>query len=87
MIFWNFFVAWARVKWARFRGYEILAPPEVTGTRWHICDTCPFFNNAQCDMCGCLVQAKISISVEECPIGRWDARWVKKPVRRHKDKL
>lgn len=79
MIFWNFIKAWARVQWARIRGYEVLAPAFVSEFRFkHGCQKCPFFDGAQCEVCHCLAEAKVMISIERCPIGTWGPRWVKK---------
>jgi hypothetical protein len=78
-LFLNFFKAWARVQWARLQGYEILAPANVAQWRFSSgCQQCPFFDGAKCDVCGCLAQAKVMISVERCPVGTWGPRWVKK---------
>jgi hypothetical protein len=78
MIFWNFVKAWARVQLARVRGYEVLAPWQVSAFRFEQCKVCPFFDGAKCDLCGCLAEAKVMISPERCPAGKWGARWVKK---------
>ncbi len=78
-LFWTFFRAWARVQWARIAGYEILAPPQVSEWRWKRgCEPCPFFDGAQCQLCHCMAQAKVIISVERCPINKWGPRWVKR---------
>lgn len=78
-IFWNVLKAWARVRWAKLRGYEVLAPPHVAEFRFRAyCQRCPHFDGAQCKLCGCLAEAKVMIAIERCPIGRWGARWVKR---------
>lgn len=78
-MFWTFFKAWARVQWVKVRGYEFLAPAHIAKLRYEDgCRPCPFFNGAECEVCHCLVEAKVMISTEKCPIGTWGARWVKK---------
>lgn len=78
-LIWNFVKAWGRIQWARLWGYEILAPSNVALFRFKTgCQKCPFFDGVKCDLCGCLAEAKVMISVERCPIGTWGARWVKR---------
>lgn len=78
MMFWNFFKAWARVKWAKIRGYKILAEPETANWRFGLCKICPLFDGVQCEKCGCMAEAKTMILVERCPMGQWCAHWIKK---------
>jgi hypothetical protein len=79
--FLRFVIAFLRVQWARFRGYEVLAEFDEVGVRWLHCSNCTEFNGAQCGACGCLVEAKTIIAVESCPLGYWKAIWRKKVDR------
>lgn len=81
-LFWNFFKAWARVQWAKVRGYEVLASPFVAQVRFDGgCRDCPLFDGAQCTICHCLAQAKVMIASERCPIGTWGPVWIKRKRR------
>ena len=77
-LFWNFVKAFLRVKYAQALGYKILAEPETAEYRFSVCKDCPFFNGAQCKLCGCLAEAKTMILVEECPRRYWAGYWIKK---------
>jgi hypothetical protein len=46
-----------------------LSPKE----RISICRKCPLYDSmfGRCRECGCFVRAKVELSAEECPIGKW----------------
>ena len=75
MTFFRFFVAWATTKWAKWRGYAILASPDEQNRRWQVCTGCPEFKDQTCGACGCLVMAKIMLNTEKCPKNYWPRRW------------
>jgi hypothetical protein len=78
MAFLRFVRTFFRVKWARWNGYEVLAPDWAVRYRWRKCKACPAFDGAQCVRCQCLVEAKVMLAVEACPLKKWEAIWVKK---------
>lgn len=78
--FLNFFKAWLVVQWATWRHYEILSRPSVQESRFQSCVTCPFFDDGQCTVCKCLVEAKVMLNTEKCPRGRWGRRWIKRKL-------
>jgi len=65
-------------QWARFRGYRVIATPEIMDWRQAKCTPCDFFKDGQCQACGCLVVSKIMLLTERCPKRRWNRIWVKK---------
>jgi hypothetical protein len=50
---------------------------ELYQARLNICngtstgEVCPYFDNNRCKKCGCYFKTKLSLSTEECPIGKW----------------
>ena len=46
---------------------------EVRLERAGHCQKCEFYRRStkQCSQCGCLVNLKVTIAAEECPIGNW----------------
>lgn len=72
--------ALARSVYARIAGYEVLAASEIQEKRLEICSTCENLDEdaGQCRICGCITFAKTALSVERCPVGKWDAIWRKK---------
>lgn len=40
-----------------------------------ICQKCEWYirSTKQCKNCGCLVNLKVAIAKEECPVGKWHA--------------
>lgn len=74
----RFVAAMCRVKWAKFRGYEVIAPPGIQAFRARQCKKCAFFEDGMCLRCKCLIFAKAMLTVEECPIGLWSRVWIKK---------
>ena len=43
----------------------------VRHARARACQTCEFRVGKTCDICGCLLYAKIRLRDEQCPIGMW----------------
>jgi hypothetical protein len=78
MMFLNFFLAWARTTWARWRGYEILATGEEMQKRLDICRYCPHNVCLTCDACGCPLQSKVMLNTEQCPLKKWNRVWQKR---------
>lgn len=79
-LFWNFFKAWAVTTWARWHGYQILAPPAAVKRRDEICKGCDYYNDGICGACGCLLVAKSILSTEKCPKGKWGRIWIQKSL-------
>ena len=64
-------------------------PPESLATREATCRACPEWDaqalngTGRCRKCGCSTWAKLRMSTERCPIGKWEAEDVsglKSPV-------
>lgn len=64
--------------YARARGYEVLAEPELIDERRFECEMCPFMEDGQCQVCTCLIEAKIALNTESCPKRKWSRVWIKK---------
>lgn len=47
------------------------APSWIVGLRGPICRGCPERRGAFCSVCKCLLHAKINLSAEKCPLGKW----------------
>jgi hypothetical protein len=39
--------------------------------RKEVCQSCPKKVSAMCGECGCLIEAKVLIKLESCPLGKW----------------
>jgi hypothetical protein len=77
----RFVLAMARTAWARLRGYEMLVNEAEEFARWNICRRCPHrivgpeLIGDQCGKCTCLLDAKVLLAMEECPIKKWKRVW------------
>lgn len=49
----------------------VIADQNLQNTRLNICNTCEYKSNDICNQCFCLLNVKISISTNTCPIGKW----------------
>jgi hypothetical protein len=76
--FFSIVAAWARIQWAKFRGYRILTTMKESTIRYDHCLKCPAFDGFQCGDCGCLAMAKVMITTEECPRKKWHRVWEKR---------
>jgi hypothetical protein len=47
--------------------------PEEQSDRKMICSECPLNNNGRCDGCGCFVDLKIPMRLQDCPAKKWHA--------------
>lgn len=58
---------------AAVRGEAVVSTPEQVAARRAECDACPHFvaETERCLACGCFIAAKIRLSTERCPVGRW----------------
>jgi hypothetical protein len=74
----KFLAAWGRYWWARLRGYEVLASPELQSVRYNRCQRCEHNSEDVCALCGCLIYGKIALNTEECPARKWRRMKVKK---------
>lgn len=77
MKFLHFATSWVRYRWWKFLGYKSLVPERVSDARFWECVECPHANDGECLKCGCLVQAKVMLASEKCPIGRWSSIKIK----------
>jgi hypothetical protein len=77
MVF-KFVRSMARHQWAKWRGYEVLAPFGVQKWRNRKCDVCPFNEEGQCAKCKCLVLSKVVMALEHCPVRQWNAVWIRR---------
>jgi hypothetical protein len=78
MTFVNFFAAWARVQWFKFRGYDVLVSVEINQARSEVCHGCRWNRNEECVLCGCLIMSKTLLASEECPKKLWKRLRIKK---------
>lgn len=55
-------------------GKKFLTTEEVQEHRLSICRSCEFFFSptGQCKKCGCFTIAKTKITMQRCPIGKWE---------------
>lgn len=81
---WHFFSSMARLKWWKFRKWKIIADPARQGVRFLYCQHCEHYQDGVCEVCGCLVHAKITLNSEKCPKDYWPS--VVEPVFRTIDK-
>lgn len=75
--FFNFFKAWLLHTYASVAGYKTLASPELAQVRFRRCELCQFHREGICLKCGCLVEAKVLLATEKCPIGKWRRVWIR----------
>lgn len=78
LVFLRFVGAYLRAKYAKWYGYEVIAPVDAQAQRNRICNICDFFQDGECQRCGCLVMAKTMMATEKCPINRWGRIWLTK---------
>lgn len=78
IMFARFIGAYFWVRWAKLRGYEVLASPAAQERRNSMCASCDFFKDGLCSECGCLTVAKTMLATEKCPVGRWGRVWLRK---------
>jgi len=80
----HFIWSFLRHVWAKWRGYEIIASPDVQSMRFKRCANCRYNDEGQCRLCKCLVLAKTIMSLEECPADppRWGPEWRRKRLDR-----
>lgn len=72
-----------RHQWARWRGYEVIAPYGIQVWRNRKCDKCKFNFEGQCLKCKCLVLSKTMMALERCPIRLWNPVWVRRKSRQN----
>lgn len=48
-------------------------PKEVHELRVVACEACEHRSGAQCQLCGCVIEAKGWLPHEDCPLGKWAA--------------
>ena len=71
-------MAAAIVIYARLLGYKILADKSERAWRRVGCDGCTYSDGFQCEKCTCIIEAKIALNTESCPMGYWDRVWEKR---------
>lgn len=75
--FFNFFKAWLLHTYASVAGFKTLASPELAQVRFRRCVGCQFHKEGICLKCGCLIEAKVLLATEKCPIGKWRRVWIR----------
>ncbi len=69
----------AAAIWRSFRYWledkPVIAPAYERQRRKAICDYCRHNDNGTCDICACIIEAKVYLSSEKCPDSppRWEA--------------
>jgi len=80
-----FLLAMVRTCYVRLWGYRILVNEEEEKFRWRRCNICPHrikgpeIIGDQCGICSCLLDAKLLLTMEQCPDNRWKRIWRKSP--------
>ena len=67
----NFVGATGRIAGAALAGDQILVDSDTKHKRLDICKTCTHNVGNQCQVCECLIRAKIMLTTETCPKGKW----------------
>jgi hypothetical protein len=81
----RFIFAMLRTGYARLRGYRVLTTSREESARWGVCLRCPHripgpeLLGDQCGVCRCLLDAKVLLTMEECPKRFWKRIW-RKPL-------
>lgn len=73
----RFVAATARAAFAKIFRYQVLAPVEVWDKRLDQCMNCEELVEDQCAICTCLVDAKTSLALEQCPKKKWQRVWIR----------
>jgi len=53
---------------------DVLAPKELKEKRVNICQSCNFYKNGLCSVCGCIMKVKAGLIASTCPKGRWEEK-------------
>lgn len=77
-LLYSFFLHWHASR----AGFATIADTATQEIRNSICNSCPLNDNGQCQACGCLILAKTSLALEQCPKKKWNRVWRKRPVNR-----
>lgn len=63
-------------------GFDVLANDNEEMDRWRCCLNCPHrkpipgvSDMGQCQICSCLIEFKVKLASEKCPIGKWKRIW------------
>lgn len=70
-LFFRFVAAWFHLRWAKFRGYRVMATPNEQEERLFKCYSCPELEDGTCKLCGCIIFAKVMLTTEQCPKRLW----------------
>lgn len=69
---WNAIVAFCMTVYGKLRGFRILANAEEVEERLNECEDCDrLTEERQCRDCGCFVDAKTMLAMEQCPRKKW----------------
>lgn len=67
-----------RALLANLSGYDLIISIDDADKRKKHCEICPSNNDGICEECGCVVEAKVLVSIEECPRKFWGPIWKRK---------
>jgi hypothetical protein len=67
----HFAWSWLRYKYWKLRGWKLTVPQKIADQRFSECEACEHFQDGECQLCGCLAQAKVILASEKCPRGFW----------------
>lgn len=81
MLFLTFVKAFFLNQYAKWYGYDPIAPAHVITGRGRMCEGCDFAKEGVCGKCGCLIMAKVMLATEKCPVGKWKRVWLPKQRR------
>lgn len=78
MMFLHFIWTWVKTEYCRFMGFQVLVPTKIMEHRFAECQACEHNQDGTCEICHCLIHAKVMLAPESCPRKFWPAVWVKK---------
>lgn len=81
----KFLASVTRSAIARLRGYEVFASWKEADERLQICRRCEYLHRGmleQCSLCTCLIEAKTTLALEQCPKKKWLRVWRKRSTIR-----
>lgn len=73
----NLIWSWILNRYAKARGYKVLANGVEHSKRMELCEICPYNDDGICTKCSCLIYAKAALNTERCPAKQWGRIWEK----------
>lgn len=67
-----------RSLFASLRGFDLIIDIDEADKRKTKCEPCLSNNDGVCEMCDCVIEAKVLVSFEQCPKKLWGPIWKRK---------